>query len=172
MAADVAFEILYKEYNARVFGLCRRLLGSTDLAKDATQETFVKAYKSFSKYDNKQPFWRWISTIAGNHCVDVLRGQQRTKSLFGDEATELEQIASSTASDINLLIERQESTALTEAIQQLPEKYRVPIVLAYFNEASYEEIAVTLAITRNHVGILLLRGRQMLREQLASGADV
>ena len=73
MAANVAFEILYKEYYARVFGLCRRLLGSPTLAEDATQETFMRAYKYFKRYDTSQPFWRWIATIANNHCIDLLR---------------------------------------------------------------------------------------------------
>lgn len=58
MAADVAFEILYKEYYVRVFGLCRRLLNSTTLAEDATQETFMRAYRRFGKYDTDQPFWQ------------------------------------------------------------------------------------------------------------------
>ena len=57
------------------------------------------------------------------------------------------------------------------AIAALPEKYRLPIVPSYYNEASYNEIAEALGISRNHVGVLLLRGRQALRKTLAPSEE-
>jgi len=89
MSTSVAFEILYKEYYVRVFGLCRRLLNSASLAEDATQETFMRAYRKFGSYDSDQPFWQWIAAIASNHCIDVLRRQKRMPELAGEEALEL-----------------------------------------------------------------------------------
>ena len=94
MAVNVAFEILYRDYYVRVFGLCRRLLNSEPLAEDATQEAFMRAYRSFNKYDNKQPFWQWIASIANNHCIDLLRRRSRMDKLFGDEEAELELLES------------------------------------------------------------------------------
>jgi RNA polymerase sigma factor (sigma-70 family) len=55
-----------------------------------------------------------------------------------------------------------------DAIDALPDSYRLPVVLAYFEEASYDEIAARLGITRNHVGVLLLRARRALRRALAA----
>ncbi len=166
MATNVAFEILYKEYYVRVFGLCRRLLNSAPQAEDATQETFMRAYRRFDKYDSNQPFWQWISTIASNHCIDLLR--QAGKG-FGDEAEELEAIESSDPAVVSTLIADEDADALNAAISELPEKYRVPLVLAYFNDASYDQIAEHLSLSRNHVGVLLLRARQQLRKQLSNG---
>ena len=57
------------------------------------------------------------------------------------------------------------------ALAALPEKYRLPIVLAYYNDASYDEIAEALGISRNHVGVLLLRGKQALRKALAPSEE-
>ena len=54
----------------------------------------------------------------------------------------------------------------TRAVEALPEQYRLPIVLAYYAEASYDEIAQSLGVTRNHVGMLLLRGKRQLRQLL------
>ncbi|MGB7215051.1 MAG: sigma-70 family RNA polymerase sigma factor, partial [Gammaproteobacteria bacterium] len=54
-----------------------------------------------------------------------------------------------------------------EALAALPEKYRIPLVLAYYQEAGYDEIAAALGITRNHVGVLILRAKQALRRRLA-----
>ena len=166
MARHTAFEILYKDYYVRVFGLCRRLLSSDQLAEDAAQETFMRAYKSFGKFDSEQPFWQWIAAIANNHCVDLLRQKNRTDELFGDEATEIESLASSEAPVLSDLIAAERMQVLSGAIATLPDKYRVPMVLAYFNQASYEEIAEQLAISRNHVGVLLLRAKQQLRSEI------
>lgn len=172
MARHTAFEILYKEYYVRVFGLCRRLLNSSELAEDATQETFMRAYKSFNKFDSKQPFWQWIATIANNHCVDQLRARNRSAALFGDEASETEELASMTPSPLGEVIAAEEdeqvNTSINAAIGQLADKYRVPLVLAYFHQLSYDEIAEQLAISRNHVGVLLLRAKKQLRVELST----
>lgn len=166
MAKNTAFEILYREYYVRVFGLCRRLLNSRDLAQDATQEVFMRVYKSFGKYDAEQPFWQWIATITNNHCIDLLRQRSRSDALFGDETIEMEDIAAVDVPIINDLIALQDAEALNVAISTLPDKYRVPVVLAYFNQLSYDEIAEQLDISRNHVGVLLLRAKQSLRTEL------
>jgi len=166
VARHTAFEILYKEYYVRVFGLCRRLLSSDQLAEDAAQETFMRAYKSIGKFDSEQPFWQWIATIANNHCVDLMRQKSRTDQLFGDETAELDGLASTDAAILSNLIVAEDIETLNAAIATLPDKYRVPMVLAYFNQASYEEIAEQLAISRNHVGVLLLRAKQQLRNEI------
>lgn len=168
MARHTAFEILYKDYYVRVFGLCRRLLISNQLAEDATQETFMRAYKNFAKFDAEQPFWRWIASIANNHCVDLLRNKNRTEQLFGDETQELAEVVSSDKPILSDLIAAEQFEVLNAAVAQLPDKYRVPVVLAYFNDASYDQIAEHLKISRNHVGVLLLRAKQQLRSSLAS----
>ena len=167
MTANVAFEILYKEYYVRVFGLCRRLLNSAPLAEDASQETFMRAYRNFDRYDSSQPFWQWIASIANNHCVDVLRRRSRVTRLFGEEQQESELLESKDKPITTLIAEVEDSDALTSAIDQLPDKYRVPIVLAYFNDRTYQQIAEDLSISRNHVGVLLLRAKQQLRARLA-----
>jgi RNA polymerase sigma-70 factor (ECF subfamily) len=168
VARTTAFEILYREYYGRVFGLCRRLLGSGDPAEDAAQEVFMRAYRNFSKYDASQPFWQWIATIANNHCIDQLRARGRKQALFGDEATELDELPSPDAPVLSELIAREDAGALNEAIAALPDKYRVPLVLAYFHRSSYDDIAGQLNISRNHVGVLLLRAKQYLRDTLAT----
>jgi len=172
VANNIAFEILYKDYYVRVFGLCRRLLSSSELAEDATQETFMRAYKNFRKYKTEQPFWHWIAAIANNHCIDLLRQRNRSPALFGDEASEIEKIEADDTSVLSDLISSQEANSLNAAVLNLPAKYRVPVVLAYFNQTSYEDIAAQLDISRTHVGILLLRAKQKLRVELEhTGAE-
>ncbi|MCB1693110.1 MAG: sigma-70 family RNA polymerase sigma factor [Pseudomonadales bacterium] len=166
MATNVVFEILYKEYYVRVYGLCRRLLNSTSQAEDATQETFMRAYRQFKRYKQDQPFWHWIAAIASHYCVDLLRQRSRTPQFFGGEAQELDLVESADVGVLDTLIEAEDAGAVNAAIASLDDKYRVPLVLAYFNESSYDEIAKTLSISRNHVGVLLLRAKQQLRTTL------
>jgi len=150
-----------------VFGLCRRLLNSGDQAEDAVQEVFMRAYKSFNKYDADQPFWQWIAAIASNYCIDQLRARSRKEALFGEETAELEELPSADATVLSALISQESADALNQAITALPDKYRVPLVLAYFHRSSYDDIAQQLDISRNHVGVLLLRAKQRLRDGFA-----
>jgi RNA polymerase sigma-70 factor (ECF subfamily) len=169
VARTTAFEILYREYYVRVFGLCRRLLNSSELAEDAAQEAFMRAYKGFDRYDPEQPFWQWIATIANNHCIDLMRRRSRNDRLFGDEAAEIEQVPGEEPPPLSELISAEDASLLKSAIGEMPDKYRVPLVLAYFNQLSYDEIAEQLDITRNHVGVLLMRAKQRLRTELGAG---
>jgi RNA polymerase sigma-70 factor (ECF subfamily) len=164
----VDFRALYRDHYQRVFGLCRRLLGRTGQAEDATQEVFVRAYRALDRYDSHQPFAAWILSIAGNHCVDLLRMRARDRKLFGDADAEVNELESSAPAPLDTLVDAERAAQIQAAIAALPEKYRVPIVLAYYNESSYDEIAHTLGVDRNHAGVLLLRAKQLLRRSLAA----
>ncbi len=166
MADTAAFEILYQEYYPRVFALCRFLLPSQHSAEDAAQETFARAYRSFAQYTPGRPFWQWISAIAHRHCVDQLRERHRWRPLEGDAQEVIDRLQAPEPVNIDALIIREDQQRLRRAIDQLPEKYRVPLVLAYLGNLSYDQIAQLLEITPNHVGVLLLRARQQLRDHL------
>ena len=161
-----AFDAYYREHYRRVHGLCRRMLGQAADAEDATQEVFMRGYRSFGRYRSQDPFGPWINAIATNYCIDVLRGNKRVRDLFNAEA-EPEESASPLDNGSAPLIRSEDADAVNRAVEALPEQYRLPIVLAYYSDASYDEIADALGITRNHVGVLLLRGRKKLRAQLA-----
>lgn len=164
------FEAEYRSSYGRVYGLCLRLLGATMLAEDAAQDAFVRAYRALDRYDPAQPFAAWVIGIARNRCIDLLR-RRHGELRFGDEAAELAAAESGSSDGIEALLVTERSGRVRAAIAALPEKYRLPILLAYYNEASYDEIAEALGISRNHVGVLLLRGRQALRKTLASSEE-
>ena len=162
-----AFDALYRTHYRRVFGICRRLLGEAGGAEDAAQEVFMRGLKTLGRYDESAPFGPWIGAIARNHCIDQLRKRQRLASLFADAEPPPEALEDPAASADEQLINAYDAERITAAVDALPESYRLPIVLAYYSEASYEEIAASLDITPNHVGVLLLRGRRQLRKLLA-----
>ncbi|MEZ5559097.1 MAG: RNA polymerase sigma factor [Pseudomonadales bacterium] len=161
------FDALYREHYPRVFGLCRRLLGDAADAEDAAQEVFMRGYRAIRRYRSGDPFGPWIGAIASNYCVDLLRRRRRLAGVFLDGAAEVPEPVDPEEHGSAALISAHDAGAIARAVEALPEHYRLPVVLAYYGDASYEDIANTLDITANHVGVLLLRARKQLRLSLA-----
>jgi RNA polymerase sigma-70 factor (ECF subfamily) len=170
MTKEVAFDELYKTHYRQVRSLCRQLLGSPERADDAAQEAFIRAYRAFARYDAGQPFGAWIMKIARNHCLDVLRRRSTETALFGSEDAEAAAVETSSPDGLGATLAAERAAAVNAAVAQLPERYRVPLALAYFADSSYDEIAAELGITRTHVGVLLCRGKQLLRKALAENS--
>ncbi len=167
----IDFEAMYRDHYRRVFGLCLRLLGRSAQAEDATQEVFVRAYRALDRYDTHQPFAAWILSIASNHCIDLVRRRTRGAKLFDHLDTDAAELEAPAPTALDTLVDAERANEIRTAIAALPDKYRLPIVLAYYNESNYDEIAHALGVTRNHVGVLLLRAKQLLRRALASEAE-
>lgn len=160
------FDALYREHYPRVLGLCRRMLGGSSDAEDAAQEVFMRGYRAIRRYRREQPFGPWIAAIATNYCIDLLRRRLRWGRMFSDEPSASEELPDPAEHGAATLIEAHDANVVSRAVDALPEKFRMPLVLAYYADASYDEIATTLGITRNHVGVLLLRAKQRLRRDL------
>lgn len=161
-----AFDALYREHYRRILGLCRRMLGQAADAEDATQEVFMRGFRAFNSYRSSDPFGPWIGTIATNHCIDVLRRQRRANDIFSEDVDSSES-AGPLENGVAPLIQAGNAERINSAVEALPEQYRIPIVLAYYADASYEEIADSLGISTSHVGVLLFRGKKKLRQALA-----
>jgi len=169
MPAERDFETIYREHHRKVYNLCAYLLNSREAAEDAAHEVFLRARRKMDTYDPALPFSNWILKVAGNHCVDVLRRRGREKRLFGTDATDLSDPSSDRPSPLSQVLASEQSEAVRRALGSLPDKFRVPLVLAYYNEFSYDEIAAVMQIPRNTVATLLFRGKQFLRDKLKKG---
>ena len=160
---------IYRLYVRRVFGLCRHMLDSRESAEDATSEVFLKLQRSIASYDGSIPFPRWLLRVAGNQCIDALRRRQRGRRVIvevEDGAVAIE-TAGSEPSPLGVVLSTEERVQVRDAIAHLPENYRVPLVLRYYGELSYDEIAQQLGLQRNNVAALIFRAKQELRRKLA-----
>ena len=159
---------IYNRYVHRVFGLCRYMLNSRESAEDATSEVFLKLQHSIESYDSSIPFPRWLLRVAGNHCIDALRRRQRGLKVFAkvEDGAAVIEVASSEPSPLGAVISTQERAQVRDTIARLPENYRVPLVLRYYGELSYDEIAQELSVERNYVAALIFRAKQELRRRL------
>jgi RNA polymerase sigma-70 factor (ECF subfamily) len=164
---DQDFADIYKTHYRRVFSLCRYLLNSFDAAEDATHEVFLRAQRKLATYDPSLPFSSWLSGIASNYCIDLLRRRTTEKRIFEiDGKDAVESASGGGPSPLGELMANERGEDVRNALSRLPDKYRVPLVLAYYNEMSYDEIGATLGLGRNHVATLIFRGKQQLRQKL------
>ena len=160
---------IYHRYVRRVFGLCRYMLDSRERAEDATSEVFLKLQRSIKSYDGRIPFPRWLLRVAGNQCIDALRRQRRGRQVIvevEDGATVLE-AASDEQSPLAAVMSKEDRAQVRDVIAGLPENYRLTLVLRYYSELSYDEIAQQLDLRRNYVAALIFRAKQELRRKLA-----
>ena len=160
---------IYRRYVRRVFGLCRYMLNSRESAEDATSEVFLKLQRSIEGYDGSIPFPRWLLKVAGNQCIDALRRRQRGLKVFVEveDGATVTEASSSEPSPLGTVISAQERAQVRDTIERLPENYRLPLVLRYYGELSYDEIAQELGLERNYVAALIFRAKQELRRRLA-----
>jgi len=167
------FEVFMRNYQNMVFSTAMRLLASHQDAEDVAQEVFLRAYERFDQLRDSPTAGGWLRTVARNLCLNHLTRYRSRWSFFSelfggsredDEGPEKEFPAGESGLDT---LEQAERRALVEtALQQLPDRQRVPLVLFHFEELTYEEIAAKLGVSLGKVKIDIFRGREALRRQL------
>jgi RNA polymerase sigma-70 factor (ECF subfamily) len=170
-----AFGRLVDLHKRSVHGLCYRLLQHPEDARDAAQETFVRAYAALGTYDASLPFAPWLLRIARNHCLDVVRrrGARPAEVALGGEPGaepgELPDRATPPADET--LAARQQAGRLERAVAALPAHYREVIQLFHVEHLSYKEIAGTMEVPIGTVMTWLHRARARLRQALDAGEE-
>lgn len=156
-----AFSRLVQAYQRPVYNLTYRMLGSIEEAEDAAQETFLRAYARLSQYDPTMKFSTWLFSIANHHCIDRLRKRRATHISIDDNPV-LENMEGDLPQPESSALGREQSLELQALINLLEPEYRTPLVLRYWEELSYEEIAETMGMTVAAVKSRLFRARQQL----------
>jgi RNA polymerase sigma-70 factor (ECF subfamily) len=156
---------LYRQYAAAIFRFCRRALPSREDAEDATMEIFLKVRERLGQYDPSRPFSAWLYKVAANHCWDILRRRRIRQDLETGEVEDLP-LEHPDPGQLERLLERRTSQEVRRALAGLPARARMALVLRYYADMSYDEIAEALGVRRTFVGVVLLRARHQLREAL------
>lgn len=160
-----AFAVLVERHQDGVVNLVYRLVWNWEEALDIAQETFVRAYEALSTFQPERRFKPWLYRIAANISYDYLRRQQRLEA-FGPDG-HLSVKANATSADPHMLVEQREiRQTVEEVIAELPPRYRAVVVLRYFEELSYTEIAEVLDMPVGTVKTYLHRARTLLRVAL------
>jgi RNA polymerase sigma-70 factor, ECF subfamily len=165
-----AWGVLYREYAPAIFRFCRRALPTREDAEDATMDVFMKLKDKLVQYDQSRSFTAWLYKVAANHCWDVLR---RRKTRQDKETEDLENVPLEhpDPNQLDKLIEQRTSEEVRRALDKLGSRARMALVMRYYSDMSYDEIAEALGVRRAFVGVVLLRARHELRQALGqSGA--
>ncbi len=153
---------LYREFAPAIFRFCRRAMPTREDAEDATMEIFMKLQGKLIQYDQTRSFTAWLYKIAANHCWDMLR---RRKVRQGKETDDVETtpLESPDPNQLEKLIEERSNEEVRQALSKLGTRARIALVMRYYSDMSYDEIADGLGVKRAFVGVVLLRARQELR---------
>jgi RNA polymerase sigma-70 factor (ECF subfamily) len=144
-----------------VINVVYRMCGDANLAEDAAQEAFIRAWKHLPNYRPRSPFRNWVYRIATNAALDVLRRERETVDV------DVLPIPSSGAGPEAAVQEAEQSARVKQAVLELPEASRTVLVLREYEGLSYKEIADTLGIPIGTVMSRLNYARNRLRESLA-----
>lgn len=161
----VAFGKLVEAYQIPVYNLAYRMLSNRGEAEEAAQEVFIRAYTKLDTYDPRRKFSTWILSITSNYCIDLIRKRRALllsidhplpphPALMSDRADgpEAQAVAGETEEMVQALLD------------ELPEDYRQTVVLRYWYDLSYEEIAEIMDTTISAIKSRLFRARRQMAE--------
>jgi RNA polymerase sigma-70 factor (ECF subfamily) len=162
---DVAFARLVELYQKPVYNLCYRMLGNPGDAEDAAQEAFLRAYKNLRRYDRKRSFATWLLSIASHYCIDQLRKRRfNAFSIDDDEKAWLEPPDPGLGPESTVSVHEKQAQ-VQRLLEKLSPKDRAAVVMRYWYDYSYDEIAQELSLTVSAVKSRLHRARRDLAGQ-------
>lgn len=162
-----AFSVLVQRYQRQIYSLTYRLTNDPEDARDLAQEVFIHIYKVLGKYDPDRKFFSWMYKVATNVCYNSLRKGRAEPAVALDKVIEFAPLGGSNVSQPEEYYERQETQFLVrQAVAELPDKYRMPLVLRYLEDLSYKEIAEYMGLPVTTIETRLYRGKALLQKRL------
>lgn len=160
---------LYREFAPAIFRFCRRAMPTREDAEDATMEIFMKLRDKLIQYDQTRSFTAWLYKVAANHCWDMLRRRKARHEKDMDDVDDVP-LECPEPSQLEKLIEERTSEEVRKALDTLGLRARMALVMRYYSDMSYDEIADALGVRRQFVGVVLLRARHELRQALGENS--
>lgn len=163
-----AFGELVRRYERDVFNLAYRMLNERGEAEDAAQEAFMRAYINLDRYDPERPFKTWLLSITSNHCIDRLRRRRLTWLSLEEPLPPHPALTSDIPGPEEATLASERNLLVQEMLADLSPEYRLAVVLRYWYDLSYAEIAEMLGTTESAIKSRLFRARQALADYLES----
>jgi len=165
-----AYEQLVHRWTGRVLALCHARLGRAGIAEDLAQEALLRGYVALRSLSDQEKFGAWLCGIATRACLDWLKAKERTQVRFSDLGTDRspEQLFPSPGwKEAPELDQKDEVNQLTREVELLPEEFRKALMLYYYQDLTYQEIAQVLGVSPATVNARLTKARALLRRRLS-----
>ena len=168
---EYAFQILVERHQRSILNLVYRFIGDRAKSQDLSQEVFLRVWQGARDYKPKAKFTTWLYRIAANLCLNELKSSRRKKRLqflrsdANDKPYTEEDFSDSSPSPEDLLLARERSRQINNALQSLPENQRMALILKRYDNLSYEEICRILDCSISAVESLLVRAKKNLQEK-------
>lgn len=169
-----AFAELMERYRDAIFYMLLKMVNNRDDADDLTIEAFGKAFNRIQQYQPNYAFSTWLFKIASNNCIDFLRKEKKKKMLSLDNTISGGEDGDDMTYDVKdgepdpeeSFMKDQKAETMREVVEKLKPRYRELVMLRYFKEYSYEEIADELDLPLGTVKAQLFRAREFLQQLL------
>ena len=162
---QAAFDALLRRHYNHIYAICRRLAGNEADALDAAQEALITLVRRIDRFDGRSKFTTWMHRVVTNACLDELRRRGRRPVPSPVEEQPLAAVERPVAESAGDRVD------IEAALAQLPEAFRVPVVLCDQLGLTYEEIAEEMDIAIGTVRSRISRGRRRLAELLSGNPD-
>ena len=160
-----AFGKLVEAYQTPVYNLAYRMLNNAGEAEEAAQEAFIRAYTRLDSYDPAHKFSTWMLSITSNYCIDLIRKRRALLLSLDEPLPPHPALMSDNSKGPEAQAVMNEQQAMVQALlQELPEDYRETVVLRYWYDLSYDEIAEMMDTTVSAIESRLFRARRLLAE--------
>jgi RNA polymerase sigma-70 factor (ECF subfamily) len=160
---------LYREFAPAIFRFCRRAMPTHEDAEDATMEIFMKLRGKLGQYDPNRSFTAWLYKVAANQCWDMLRRRKGRQDKETDDVDNVP-LEHPDPNQLERLIEERSNEEVRKALGKVGVRARMALVMRYYSDMSYDEIADALGVRRAFVGVVLLRARHELRQALGENS--
>ena len=168
---EKAYQQILENYRGALFNLLYKMVRNKEETEDLVQEAFMKAFNALPSFNEEYAFSTWLYKIAVNNCIDHMR-KKRLKTFSINKPVQSKdgeldrEFPDTTTSPDKAMLTAERSKLIETAIHELPENYKIAIVLRHTEEKSYEEIAEILNIPLGTVKARIFRAREMLKKKL------
>jgi RNA polymerase sigma-70 factor (ECF subfamily) len=164
---EAAFDRLFVKYQDYVYNVCLGILANPDDARDCAQDTFLRVYRKVGEFRAEAAFSTWLYRVTVNVCVGHLRKRPKTVAASLEDEN-VREIADDGPEIWTGLDREVDERLVREVVAELPEDYRLVLVLRYFQDLSYEEMVSVLGYTVGQVKVKLHRARRAFARRWAA----
>jgi RNA polymerase sigma-70 factor (ECF subfamily) len=157
-----------RRHEARVRRLAFRYTGSDDAARELVQDIFFKIYTSAASYSPQARFTTWLYRITANHCLNYVRSTKNSPAQQLGEPLEDFRIAGNDRSQLESIEKSEQAELVRRAVDSLPERQRLAILLLRFEELSYKEAAQAMGCSLSALEALVHRACETLKQKLSA----